>query len=291
MQTGRLTVPGCTMSWSLIDLTPPWVANPETIAMHHGIGANQDIFAGWLPALSQTHRILRFDMRGHGTSHRPDAGVTIDMDRLTDDLLAVMDAAGVGSAHLVGESIGGTIVLQVALRASDRVRSLTISNGAHLGASIQSVAGWERMIREEGMAAWSAFMMRARFHDDAITPAMWRWFEAQQASACPDTVLRMLEALVGADLVSGLPGLRVPLLLLHPDGSPFIPVSVMADFRDLVPDSRLNVIGHARHGLPFSHAAVCSQLLADFLKGRQAGADTIAGTDALSGVDPTGAGH
>jgi pimeloyl-ACP methyl ester carboxylesterase len=94
--------------------------------------------------------------------------------------------------------------------------------------------------------------------------------EAQQATACPDTVLRMLDALIAADLGGKLPGLRAKLLLMHPDDSPFIPVAVMASLRDLVPDARLHVIGHARHGLPFSHATICARLLASFIK-EQAG--------------------
>ena len=156
MTTSLTSVPGCTLSWSLTDLTPPWITAPETIVMHHGIGANQDIFAGWLPALIGNYRILRFDMRGHGRSGRPDATTPIDMDRLSDDLFTVMDAAGVERAHLVGESIGGTIALNAALRAPHRVRTLTVSNGAHLGASIQSVAGWKQMIQDQGMDGWSA---------------------------------------------------------------------------------------------------------------------------------------
>ena len=261
----HLLVPGCRLSWSLIDLTPPWLQSPETIVMHHGIGANRDIFAGWLPALTERYRILRFDMRGHGESARPDSATEIDMDRLTGDLLAVMDAAGVDRAHLLGESIGGTIALNAALRMPDRVRTLTVSNGAHIGASIQSVAGWEHTIADEGMQAWSAMMMRARFHDGALPPEAWRWFESQQSAACPHTVLRMLHALVGADLAGKVPDLRPPLLLMHPDGSPFIPVPIMSALRDLVPGSRLHVIGHAKHGLPFSHAAVCSGVFANFL--------------------------
>ena len=263
MATLKLT--GGELAWSLIDLTPPWVAAPETIVMHHGVGANQHIFDGWLPALIGKYRILRFDMRGHGDSPRPAEGVRLDLERLTDDLFAVMDAAGVERAHLMGESIGGTIVLDAALRAPGRVRTLTVSNGAHLGASIQSVADWREIIERRGMAGWSAHMMKGRFHPGAISDELWRWFETQQATACGDTVLRLLEALVGADLVGKLPGLRPPLLLMHPDGSPFIPVSVMADFRERVAGARLHVVGHAKHGLPFSHAAVCAGLLREFL--------------------------
>ncbi len=268
MPTRYLDVPGCTLAWSLTDLTPPWAADPATIVMHHGIGANRHIFDGWLPALIHTHRILRFDMRGHGESGRPDPDAALDMDRLADDLFAVMDAAGLQQAHLLGESIGGTVVLHAALRRPERVRTVTVSNGAHLGASIQSVAGWRDMIRDQGMAAWSAFMMRARFHQGALSPDAAHWFESQQATACPDTVLSLLGALVGTDLTDRLPALHRPLLLLHPDDSPFIPVPVMAALRALALDSRLHVIGHARHGLPFSHAGICAALLRDFIAER-----------------------
>lgn len=261
-----VTVPGGTLDWTMTDLTPPWVTEPETVVMHHGVGACARVFDGWLAALIGQYRLLRFDMRGHGGSPAPD-GVALDMERLSSDLFAVMDAAGVQRAHLVGESIGGTIVLDAALRAPERVRSLTVSNGAHLGASIQSAKDWAQIIADQGMAGWSAHMMAGRFHPGALSAEEWRWFEAQQATACPRTVLALLAALVGADLVEKLPELAVPLLLLHPDGSPFIPVAVMADFHARVPGSQLHVMGHAKHGLPFSHAGVCSGLLAGFLMG------------------------
>jgi pimeloyl-ACP methyl ester carboxylesterase len=118
------------------------------------------------------------------------------------------------------------------------------------------------------MDGWSRHMMAARFHPGALTDAEWAWFEAQQAAACPDTVLALLAALVGANLVDRLPGLRPPLLLLHPDGSPFIPVPVMADFHARVPGARLHVFGHAKHGLPFSHGAECARVVRGFLDGR-----------------------
>ena len=73
-----------------------------------------------------------------------------------------------------------------------------------------------------------------------------------------------------ADLTAGLGEIRCPTLLLHPDGSPFIPVPIMAELHRLLPDAELNVFGHARHGLPFSHAVQCSACLRDFLARRDA---------------------
>jgi pimeloyl-ACP methyl ester carboxylesterase len=232
--------------------------------MHHGIGSSRRIFDGWLPTLMPTHRILRFDMRGHGDS-AVDGDMPLDMDRLSDDLLTVMDAAGVSCAHLLGESIGATIALHTALHHPGRVSTLTTSNGAHLGTSIQAVENWRAMIEQDGMEAWSLFMMEGRFAPNAIPQDAWQWFHRQQATADPTTVLRLLAALVGADLLDALPGLRPPLTILHPDRSPFIPVPVVADLHQRVPNARLHVFGGARHGLPFSHAAACAALFRDFI--------------------------
>jgi hypothetical protein len=76
----------------------------------------------------------------------------------------------------------------------------------------------------------------------------------------------MLAALVGADATDRLPGLRPPLMLLHPDSSPFFPLPVICDFM-----ARLHVIGRARHrhGMPLSHPRTCAALRRDFLGGNR----------------------
>lgn len=258
-------VPHCTLDHEVIDLTPPWARPKGTIVFHHGLGSTRGIWAGWLPALIGGYRIVTFDMRGHGASARPDAGAKLTLDMLTDDLFAVMDAASTGRVHLVGESIGGTIALNAVLRAPERFASLTVSNGAHVGATIQSVQNWRSLLATGNAMDWSLHMMGQRFHPGAIGQAAWDWYHARQSACDPAVLIGGMEALVGADLRPRLGALALPVLLLHPDNSPFIPVPLMADFRDRVAGARLHVIGNARHGLPFSHAADCAALLAKFL--------------------------
>ncbi len=266
----QFSVSGYMLNYDIVDLTPPWRSPPwapvpETILFHHGLGSTQEIWRGWLPALLSRYRIVTFDMRGHGASSHPGPNSRLDLDTLTDDVFAVLDATGTERAHLVGESIGGTIALHVALRAPERFHSLTVSNGAHVGASIQAVESWQPLLSTDSAAAWSAHMMDQRFHRGAISEAAWHWYESQQAACAPDVLLRGMRALVGADTRPRLAGLEIPVLLLHPDASPFIPVSLMADFRNALPHARLHVVGNAKHGLPFSHATTCAALLAAFL--------------------------
>jgi pimeloyl-ACP methyl ester carboxylesterase len=243
----------------------PWVREPETIVFHHGIGASAGIWMGWLPALIDRYRIVVFDMRGYGRSAIPPAGARWTLDRLVDDLLAVTRAVGSHPPHVVGESIGGTIVLSAALRHPGFARSLTICNGADKGAPLQKVHEWQRQLDGQGIRAWSNQFMRDRFYDDALSAAERAWYAQQQEAWRRDSILGALSVLVGTDLRAELPELRLPVLLMHGDASPFIPVGVMADMHAALPDSRFVVHARAKHGLPFSHAAACARELRRFL--------------------------
>lgn len=261
---------GHNIHYEIIDLTAPWIETPETIIFHHGVGANWRCWLGWFASLQDRYRLLAFDMPGHGQSRPGDDGITIA--DLAANVVALADAADCAMFHLVGESIGGTVALQVALDHPDRMASLTVSNGAHIGGSVENVNNWDAVINGDGkegdgMEAWSDQMMAGRFDDDVLAPAVWDWYRAQQASADPGTVLALLRTLVSADLSARLPEISAPTLLLHPDHSPFVPVPIMADLHARILSAELKVFPNAKHGLPFSHAGECAQALRQFLDG------------------------
>ena len=256
--------------YEVVDRIMPWHKPRTPILFHHGIGSSAGLWAGWHPALADAYRLVSFDMRGCGRSLIPADDFAWSLDLLVDDLFAVADAAGLAQFHLVGESIGGTIALAAALARPERIATLTVSNGAHLGASIQRVEIWRRQLDEGGVKAWSDAFLPDRFHDGALSAERLAWFAAQQETWPRASILNALGVLIGADLTTRLRDMTCPTLLLHPDGSPFIPVPIMAELHRLLPDAELNVIGHARHGLPYSHAGLCASLLRTFLDSRTA---------------------
>ncbi len=260
-----LSVSGCELHFQVHDITAPWIEDPQTIVFHHGLGATSGTWAGWLALLAERCRLVTFDMRGHGRSGRPPADAPLSLDLLADDVFKIADAAGADRFHLVGESIGGTIALLAALGQPQRIRTLTVSNGAHIGGSIQSIDDWKQIMDARGMHGWSQHMMQGRFFDDSIDSQMRSWYEREQAAVSSEFVLRAVRLLAGADLSARLSGLKLPVLLLHADSSPFIPVAVMADLKSHLPDARLQVFAHAKHGLPFSHAKECARTLRGFI--------------------------
>jgi pimeloyl-ACP methyl ester carboxylesterase len=261
-----VAVPGCELHYDVADLTPPWMRGPETILFVHGLGACGRIWSEWLPVLADRYKLVCADLRGHGGSRPEHQNAPFTLEDLTRDVFAIADAAGLDQFHLVGESMGGTLALNAALHAPRRVRTLTVSNGAHLGASIANVRDWATIIAERGMDGWSQYMMEHRFFPGVLSDEKFRWYRQQQASAAPEVLLRALDLLVGANLSAELGRLNCPALLLHPDSSPFIPIATMAEFKAGLRDSRLRVFAHARHGLPFSHAQECATELRTFLE-------------------------
>lgn len=253
------------LAHTMTDLRPPWRKTGLPVVFHHGIGTNRDIWCDWLPEVAAQHRVVRFDFRGFGASVVPPADHTWTMRELIDDLLEVADIAGHGPVHVVGESMGGTVALAAAIAHPHRFASVTISNAGYKGQGIGRLPGWKAEIEKDGIAAWAERMMPLRFAPGAGDTERLAWFAAEQARTKPHVVLGLGDLLARQDLTAAAPSLKMPLLILAPDASPFVPVRQASELVELIPHAELNVFAGVRHGLPFSHATQASRITRDFL--------------------------
>lgn len=252
--------------YDVIDIAAPWRAGPKrTILFHHGVAMDRQMWRDWLPALVNTHRIVVFDMFGCGESEAEGTTKDWSPQARVRDIVALADAVGADRFHLVGESYGGTVALLAALTVPDRLLTLTAVTTAHVGSSIESVAWWKQLIDDEGMEGWAARMMPHRFYPDGVSKPMADWYLNRQATTTGESVISILRELQNLDLAERVGGIAVPVLLLHGDSSPFVSAALVADLHGRLPDSRLKVFPHARHGLPFSHGRECGEALAAFL--------------------------
>jgi pimeloyl-ACP methyl ester carboxylesterase len=111
-------------------------------------------------------------------------------------------------------------------------------------------------------------MMQWRFHPDGLPKPKYEWFRNQQATCSAQATTGIAALLLRTDLSDQLSSLEVPTLILSPDTSPFISVSIAADVHARISGSELRVFPHARHGLPLSHGHECAASLLEFLKRR-----------------------
>jgi pimeloyl-ACP methyl ester carboxylesterase len=101
---------------------------PDVLLVHAGV-TDQRSWRHVVDALPD-HRCLTYDARGYGrTTYEPEDGWSP-----VDDAVAVLDAYGVGSAVVVGCSMGGRTALDLALTHPDRVRGLVLIGSAVSGA-------------------------------------------------------------------------------------------------------------------------------------------------------------
>src|SRR4051812_14205955 len=112
-----LSFHGCELNYTVRGDGPP-------VVFIQGVGVHGD---GWRPqvdAFAPRIRCLTFDNRGMGRSQP--VGEPLTVERMAGDALALMDAQGWESAHVVGHSLGGLVALVLAMRARDRARSLSL---------------------------------------------------------------------------------------------------------------------------------------------------------------------
>src|SRR4029077_14360720 len=128
------------------DIDVAWfeVGRGEPILLIHGLADDHRAWRRALPDLMLRHRVLMYDLRGHGATSlgRPDG----TLRQLGADLAAVMEATGVDGAHIAGFSLGGTIAMRMAIDRPARVRGLVlVATSSRVG---RAAADWYRQRAE-----------------------------------------------------------------------------------------------------------------------------------------------
>lgn len=157
------------------------------VVLIHGLGLDRKVtWDAITPAVARRYRVLRYDFHGHGES-APVAG-PLDLSDLSAQVFAVMDAAGVDQAALVGFSLGGMINRRCAMDHPDRVRAMAILNSPH-----------ERSPDRQALVEAQARAADAGGPAATIDAALARWFTAD---AVHEMAARVRETVLTCDPVS-----------------------------------------------------------------------------------------
>lgn len=106
----------------------------ETVVLVHGFGGDLDNWLFNIDALGEAATVYALDLPGHGQSIKTIAEPSVP--GLADALIAFMDALEIGSAHMVGHSLGGAVAIETASKTADRVSSLALIASTGLGSEI-----------------------------------------------------------------------------------------------------------------------------------------------------------
>jgi pimeloyl-ACP methyl ester carboxylesterase len=250
---------GCTIRYWRSGGNGPW------LVLLHGAGVDHRMFNAQLPVLDQDHRVLLWDARGHGRS-RPAKG-RYSFATVCDDLLAVMDAESIASATLIGQSAGGNLAQEIALRAPQRVDGLVIIDSTY---NLQRLGAVERFLVRHGTAVMAAFpwtwMMRQSARVSAVTPEAQAYIEESFAAIGKQGFITAFTALT--DCLHEEPGrsLGKPILLIVGGRDGTGNIRAIADrWPEWEPGCRLVVLPEAGHGANMDAPAEVNRLILDFL--------------------------
>ena len=104
------------------------------VVLVHGLAASIEIWSRALPFLVARRRVIAFDLPGFGEADRPDA--RYDAPFFVDALRGLLDSLGIDRAHLVGSSLGASLVVRFAARHLDRIDRSVLAAPGGFGAAV-----------------------------------------------------------------------------------------------------------------------------------------------------------
>jgi pimeloyl-ACP methyl ester carboxylesterase len=253
------------------------------IVFVHEFGGN---YWSWEPQVgyfSRRYRCATFSARGYPPSDIPEDMNKYSQARATDDIIDVMNAAGIESAHIVGLSMGAFACLHAALRYPDRIRSAVIA-GAGYGSerehqeffrrnSEHVARGFEERGARDFAPVYGESASRVQFQDK--DPRGWQLFVdrmVQHSDRGAANTMRGVQMRRPSlyDLEAELAALQVPLLVVIGDEDDHS-IQPGIFLKRTVPRSGLAMFPKSGHTLNLEEPALFNHLVAEFLAQVEAG--------------------
>lgn len=258
---------GAKLYWDQIGSGPP-------VLLIQGLGFTHEMWFRVLPVLRNEYRVIFFDNRGMGRSGVPRGPYSIRL--MARDACAVLNAAGVGAAHVIGASMGGMIAQEMAHRCPERVLSLVLACTSYGGLrarwpdlrDLPFGMPWSKSERAERERSterliYASATSRERLDEDLRVRCACRW-----------TRKGFLNQLAGILLWSSyrwLPTLRIPVLVVHGDEDRLIPIQNGEALARRIPGARYRRICGAGHILTTDQPDACREEIGGFLRWQVAG--------------------
>jgi len=236
----------------------------------HGAGSN---IASWwqqLPSFGAQHPCLAIELRCFGRSAAPIE--EFQLSNFVDDVIAVLDHAGVDRVAFVGQSLGGMVGLRTALWHPERV-SAFVAAGSSLAIDhpllVESVAGHlQRVpvasIEQRAFSAWynaehpqlaALYAHIGRFNPNAHSIGREAWSAAMAS-------LNTAQSLLPTDVLRGL---ACPVLFILGSADPVVPLQAVEAIQPLVACSEKVVLAHSGHVAYYEQPQVFNAAVLDFL--------------------------
>jgi 3-oxoadipate enol-lactonase len=223
------------------------------------------------PILAKRLRTIALDNRGVGQSDAPPGIYSIAL--MASDAAAVLDAADIESAHVIGVSMGGMIAQEFALQYPDRVRSLilgcTAAGGPH---AVQAEPEALKAVLRRDVTPEQAKENIIPFIYDAATPReridedmaiRMKWYPT------PQGYMGQLQGILGWEAYSRIAQIAVPTLVIHGETDRLVPAANGRLIAEKIPGAKLMLIPNASHIFETDQPAAAQNAILEFLNAQR----------------------
>jgi pimeloyl-ACP methyl ester carboxylesterase len=237
----------------------------EHVICLHGLGSNKASFFSTVSALTPDHTVHAIDLPGFGGSSKP-ARAAYDAEYFAGAVVSYMDANGLDHAHLVGNSMGGRIALEVALAEPDRIRSAIMLSPAVAFRKRRALVPLVKLVRPEIAAIphpiraaqvraqfWSLFARPDRLDPataDVVADEFCRTYRSRSARIAFFAALRniYLDAPHGKrGFWTRLAEMRPPSLFVWGDSDRLVPAAFARHVSEALPSASQVVLPDCGH--------------------------------------------
>lgn len=212
---------------------------PPLVLIH----ANFASLLSWddsVASLKKTHRVLRFDMTGHGLTG-PDPSGDYSLERTVELTSRFVDALQLERFSIGGTSLGGTVAMHYTAAHPERVeRLILLSPGSLEGRSMQragrAVPKAADILKYIAPRALAKFMLTSRFGDPSKVDdrLIDRWYDMWMREGQRAAILARLRSYSSADIVKVTAAVSVPTLILWGEKNPQAPVEQAEELRHML---------------------------------------------------------
>jgi 3-oxoadipate enol-lactonase len=231
----------------------------------HGIGGTSNVYQVQADALSSDYQVIRPDFAGAG---RSPVGGEISIDSHAADVAAVLDALGIGSAVVVGHSMGTLVARALAARHPARVAGLALLGPVQPpdAAGREAIRARAAVLRADGPAAIADAIVTRSLSPGtrSAKPEIAAFVRELVMRQDPEGYARNNEALAAA-ADPGPVDLRLPLLLVAGRDDTLSPPSVSERIAAAHGSADIRVIDGIGHQIPLEDARRTTQILTTFI--------------------------
>jgi 3-oxoadipate enol-lactonase len=239
----------------------------DPVLLIMGLGWTSHMWHRTRDVLAAKCRVITFDNRGVGRSDVPPGPYPIAA--MAADAAAVLDAAGVNSAHLYGISMGGMIAQEFTLQYPARVKSLILGCTAAGGpAAVQPAPEVLQVLMRRGMKPEEAIEAIDPFiYDPHTSPELLAEDRKLRIEWYPtaDGYIAQLQGILEWEAYSRLPQIAAPTLVLHGESDQLVPPGNGKLVADRIPNAKLLMIPGASHIFPTDQPKMADQAVLTFL--------------------------